>query len=96
LDVPVGGIQVRLDGGSDCVFALNAMRVTATRKVAGPKETAFIFAPPASLSVFKGAVKASFVSGPEKLIQACQAFRGDTNEITERGDLDAFGGPDEP
>jgi hypothetical protein len=92
LDVPVGKIQVRLDASSDYVFSLGAMRVTPARSVAS-KETAFVFAPPSSLSLVRGAVTASFGSGPEKLVRAGQDFRGDTNEITESGAVD---GPDEP
>jgi hypothetical protein len=91
LDVPVGQIQVRLDG-DDYVFALNAMRVTPARSVASTK-TFFLFTPPCYLSVINGAVIASVGSGPEKLIRGGQGFRGDTNEITEEGATD---GPEVP
>jgi hypothetical protein len=90
LDVPVGQIQVRLDGGFDYVFALNAMRVTPARGAVSGKETFFLFTPPSYLRVFKGAVTASFGSGPEKLVRAGQDFRGDTNEITQREDQPYF------
>ena len=92
LDVPVGQIQVRLDGSSDYAFTLNAMRVTPARSV-GSGKTFFLFTPPCYLSVINGAVIASSGTGPEKLIRGGQGFRGDTNEITEEGATD---GPDEP
>jgi hypothetical protein len=84
LDVPVGQVQIRLDGGSDYAFALGAMRVTpAGGGAASAKETVFLFAPPSSLSVIKGAVTASFGSGAEKLVRAGEQFRGDNNELTK-------------
>jgi hypothetical protein len=86
IDVPVGKIRVSLDGDSDYVFALNPdstpMRLTVARSVVGSKETVFLAAA-GSLTVLKGAVTASFGSGPEKLVRAGEQLRSDVNEVTK-------------
>jgi len=85
-DVPVGKIRVTLDGDSDYVFALNPdstpMRLSVARNVAGSKETVFIFAAGGPLTVLKGAVTASFGSGPERLVRAGEQLRSDANDLT--------------
>jgi hypothetical protein len=82
-DVAMGQIQVSLDGGSDYVFALNAARITPARSAANAKETVFLFASPGSLTVLKGAVTASFGSGPEKMVRAGEQLRRDGSEVTK-------------
>jgi hypothetical protein len=82
-DVAMGQIRVSLDGGSDYVFALNAARITPARSVTGSKETVFLFASPDSLTVLKGAVTASFGTGPEKMVRAGEQLRRDGSEATK-------------
>lgn len=82
-EVPAGQIRVSLDGGSDYVFALNTARITPARSAAAAKETVFLFASPGSLTVLKGAVTASFGTGPEKMVQAGEQLRRDGSEVTK-------------
>jgi hypothetical protein len=57
--------------------------LTVSGSTADHQETVFVFADTGSLTVLKGAVKASIGSGPEKLVRAGEQLRSDTNEITK-------------
>jgi len=85
LDMPAGQIRISLDGVSAYAFTLingsSPIRVTVPRRVAGPKETVFVFN--GSLTVLKGAVTASTGTGAEKVIQAGEQLRSGANEVTK-------------
>ena len=86
LGVAQGQIRVSLDGLSEYAFEIiggkNPMRLVIPRNDARPQETVFVFGLPGTLTVLKGAIKASAGDGPERLIRAGEQLRSDADEVT--------------
>jgi hypothetical protein len=84
LDVTAGRIRVSLDGVSqyDSDFSgARTMRMEVRPHDANPQETVFVFDAAGTLTVLKGAVKASIGAGQQKLVRLGEQLRSDANEV---------------